>query len=102
MKNELRPDRLSTAPPDDLRVRTFDGTDGRRYAALWFSRPARSGPTLTSVEREVVEMILAGRSNAEIAAARHVALSTVATQVRRVFAKFGVSSRAELMGCLTD
>lgn len=92
------PHGASPRAPADLRVTTFEGADGRRYAALWFSRPAGRWSKLTSAEREVAEMILAGQSNAGIARARRVALSTVATQVRSVFAKLGVSSRAELVG----
>jgi DNA-binding NarL/FixJ family response regulator len=42
-------------------------------------------------------MVAAGMSNAVIASARHVAPSTVATQVRQVFAKLAVSSRAQLI-----
>jgi DNA-binding NarL/FixJ family response regulator len=86
-----------TQPPSDLRVRLFRGDDGRDYAALWFSHRRRGAAKLTEAEREVAEMIRAGFSNAAIAATRRVAPSTVATQVRQVFAKLGVSSRAQLV-----
>jgi DNA-binding CsgD family transcriptional regulator len=88
--------------PDDLRARFFRGPDGRDYAALWFSRHPDQQDALTGAEREVAEMILAGFSNEAIAAARRVARATVATQVRSVYAKLGVSSRGELVARLTD
>jgi DNA-binding CsgD family transcriptional regulator len=94
--------RLLGPPPRDLRARTFRGPDGRDYAALWFSRQPDRWAGLSGAEREVAGMILAGFSNEAIAAARRVAKATVATQVRSVFAKLGVSSRAELVGRLTD
>jgi DNA-binding NarL/FixJ family response regulator len=80
-------------------VRVFE-RDGKQYAALWFSgrRPGTAG--LTSAEAEVAEMMLAGWSNAAIAATRDVAIPTVAAQVRNVFCKLGVSSRAELVARL--
>jgi DNA-binding CsgD family transcriptional regulator len=84
-------------PPRDLRVRLFRGDDGRDYAALWFSRQRDGAAKLTEAEREVAAMIRAGFSNAAIAGARRVAKSTVATQVRSVFAKLGVVSRGDLV-----
>lgn len=84
-------------PPSDLRVRRFRGEDGRDYAALWFSRRRGRTAKLTEAEREVAEMIRAGFSNASIAAARRVAKTTVATQVRSVLAKLGVASRGQLV-----
>ena len=84
------------APPADLRARTFFGADGREYAILRFSRSDSAGPGLTPAEHEVASMVLAGWSNLAIAAARQVSISTVANQVRSIFAKLGVSSRAQL------
>ena len=97
-----RPAPHEGAVPPDLFVRHFSGTDGRDYAALWFTRRAGRGTALTEAEREVAEMILAGFSNEAIAAVRRVKKATVATQVRSVFARFGVSSRAELIGRLAS
>jgi len=86
--------------PADLFVRHFSGPDGRDYAGLWFTRRGGRAAALTEAEREVAEMILAGFSNEAIAAVRRVKKATVATQVRSVFSRFGVSSRAELVGRL--
>jgi DNA-binding NarL/FixJ family response regulator len=55
------------------------------------------GPELlTGREAEVMELLQAGRSNAEIAAALHVSIETVRTHARRVYRKLGVRTRREL------
>jgi DNA-binding NarL/FixJ family response regulator len=92
---------IGAAPPD-LRAKIFRGADGRDYAALWFSRRHDERAALSGAQREVAEMILAGFSNEAIAAVRRVGKATVATQVRSLFAKLRVSSRAELIGRLLD
>jgi DNA-binding CsgD family transcriptional regulator len=51
---------------------------------------------LTSAEREVALLALAGKSNNEIAEARHCSVRTVANQLQSVFRKLGIRSRAEL------
>ena len=55
------------------------------------------GPdVLTPREADVLELIQAGRSNAEIAHALNVGVETVRTHARRVYRKLGVSTRREL------
>ena len=55
------------------------------------------GPdVLTPREADVLELIQAGRSNAEIAHALNVGIETVRTHARRVYRKLGVSTRREL------
>jgi non-specific serine/threonine protein kinase len=51
---------------------------------------------LTRREREVAELIAAGRSNREIAEALVVAVKTVDTHVEHIFRKLGVQTRAEV------
>ena len=50
---------------------------------------------LTSRERDVLELLVAGRRNAEIADQLTVSLKTVEFHVRNVFEKLGARSRAE-------
>jgi DNA-binding NarL/FixJ family response regulator len=56
-----------------------------------------SGPTpLTLREADVLELLQAGYSNAEIAGALHVGIETVRTHARHIYRKLGVSTRREL------
>ncbi len=56
-----------------------------------------SGPApLTPREADVLELLQAGQSNAEIAAALHVGIETVRTHARHIYRKLGVSTRREL------
>ena len=55
------------------------------------------GPELlTAREAEVLELLQAGRSNAEIAHELHVSVETIRTHARRVYRKVGVKTRREL------
>ena len=53
-------------------------------------------PELTSAERAIVEGLLTGLTNVEIAERRGVSQFTVANQVARIFAKLSVHSRLGL------
>ncbi len=56
-----------------------------------------AGPDLlTPRESDVLELLQAGRSNAEIAQSLHVSVETVRTHARRVYRKLGVRTRREL------
>jgi DNA-binding NarL/FixJ family response regulator len=50
---------------------------------------------LTDREREVLELIARGRSNADIAAALFLSEATVQTHINRIFMKLGVRDRAQ-------
>ena len=52
---------------------------------------------LTTREREVLERVAAGESNAEIAAGLHLSVATVKTHVSRLLAKLNVRDRAQLV-----
>jgi len=82
-------------PPKNLRVE-YSG-DGQTVAILSFDvDDADKTGELTSAEREVALLALAGKSNQDIAAARHCSVRTVANQLQSVFRKLGIRSRAEL------
>ena len=51
---------------------------------------------LTPTERQVVELVVAGRSNADIAATLVVSVRTVESNLTRSYRKLGVKSRTEL------
>ena len=77
---------------------TYVRLDGHEYAVVSFDPqlPARLPGGLTSAERDVVQRMLAGASNAEIARDRGTSVRTVAKQIASVFGKLDVRSRAAL------
>jgi DNA-binding CsgD family transcriptional regulator len=74
---------------------------GRQYVRVAFPLLPRLPATLTAAESEVAALIIAGRSNAQIAKARGVALRTVANQVASILRKMRVGSRSALLAKLT-
>jgi DNA-binding CsgD family transcriptional regulator len=68
------------------------------------TRRARSGAAgdagLTARELEVARLVMAGKTNREIAAELFLSEKTVETHLRHAFEKLGVSSRAALAGVL--
>ena len=55
------------------------------------------GPVLTARETEILELVASGSTNARIAAALSLSPRTVEGHLSRIFAKLGVSRRAELL-----
>jgi DNA-binding CsgD family transcriptional regulator len=55
---------------------------------------------LTVREQEVLQLILSGKSNREIAGALFISENTVKTHARNIFSKYDVTSRAELISTL--
>ncbi|MCL3778965.1 response regulator transcription factor [Prolixibacteraceae bacterium JC049] len=49
---------------------------------------------LTQKEREILDLIAAGKTNKEVALQLHVELSTVKTHVNNIYKKMGVSNRS--------
>ena len=56
-----------------------------------------AGPRLTRREREVLQLLAAGRRQKEIATELVISHKTVATHIQNLLGKFGVHSRAELL-----
>ena len=50
---------------------------------------------LTAREREILRLVVAGKSNPEIGAQLFISHRTVATHLRNVYDKLGVAGRAE-------
>jgi len=57
--------------------------------------PARDGAHLTPRERDVLRLLVEGRSNPDIAEALFVSPRTAETHVTHILAKLGVTTRAE-------
>lgn len=77
---------------DDLEIVLMDVED----------EPLDLSGLLTEAEKAVLQLLLDGRSNREIAAARAVAYKTVANQLRSIYSKLDVASRCELAALLSD
>lgn len=76
---------LATLARNELRL-----AGGRRR------RAGEDRDRLTAAELRVARAAAAGRFNAEIAAGLHLSPNTVASHLKRVFGKLGISSRREL------
>ncbi len=91
---------LASLPPlDDLEVHTLT-IEGEQLAVLSYPVRLAAPAKLTAAEREIVERIARGETNADIARARRTSLRTVANQVAALFKKLDVSSRRELVAKL--
>ena len=92
-------------PPPGLRAERFVH---EREELVVFSYPTSDAATpadaaeadlvgvLTTAQIEVVELVLAERSNKEIAAMRSTAVSTVAKQLEQIYRRLKIGSRREL------
>jgi DNA-binding CsgD family transcriptional regulator len=72
-------------------------TDDEDFVVLSFPLPRDGRETLSPAESEVASLLMAGRTNAEIAALRGTSLRTTANQVASLFRKLGVRSRLQLV-----
>ncbi len=100
---------LKDTPPEDLvsAIRSVAAGDAvvspkvtkrlldRLIAAPAPARDASILDVLTAREREVLELLAGGRSNAEIAALLHLSEATVKTHVGRVLTKLGLRDRVQ-------
>jgi DNA-binding NarL/FixJ family response regulator len=101
---------LKNSSPEDLvlAIRTVSAGDAllspsvTRRVIAEFARPRDAGggapaapPELTEREAEVLRLVAAGRSNAEIAGTLYVGEATVKTHVSHVLAKLGLRDRVQ-------
>jgi DNA-binding CsgD family transcriptional regulator len=64
-------------------------------------RPA-SDEQLSETERRIVELVVAGRRNSEVAAQLNLSPNTVAWNLSKIYRKLGVRSRTELAAHLAS
>lgn len=100
---------LWTRPVDDSSRREHDSLQSlQRYIQLSFRQALQGTPIgwrktlarvyrLTRREVQIVELVCAGHTNAELAQALDLSLATVKTHLLHVFEKLGVSNRAALV-----
>jgi len=80
-------------------VAEISGRPGGRAAPLpaaRMRRPATGWEALTDAEQRVARLVALGLANREVAERLYLSRYTVETHLKHVFAKLGVSSRAEL------
>jgi len=58
--------------------------------------------SLSPREKQVWRLVAQGKTNREIAQALQISTGTVKTYLRRLYAKLGVSSRAEAARCFGE
>jgi DNA-binding CsgD family transcriptional regulator len=68
-----------------------------RYLLLAVAAPPADEITLSPREREIVHLVARGYPNKAIAQTLEISPWTVNTYLRRIFAKLGVTSRAEMV-----
>jgi DNA-binding NarL/FixJ family response regulator len=79
----------------------FGPAVARRIAEFFAAGPSAASaaqeafPQLTAREREILELVAAGRSNAQIASTLFLSPKTVRNNVSNIFAKLHVADRAE-------
>jgi DNA-binding CsgD family transcriptional regulator len=80
---------------DRLGARPWAARAGRELARIGGRKAAAEG-ALSATESEIVSLVVAGRSNKEVAQALHLSPKTVEWNLSKVYRKLGVQSRTEL------
>jgi DNA-binding CsgD family transcriptional regulator len=76
--------------------------DGFRYLLVRMPRPDHSRAILSPREQEIARMVAAGYASKTIASVLNISAWTVATHLRRMFAKLGVNTRAAMVSRLHE
>ena len=98
-QRKARQRREAAASLDDA-VAVFSRLGARRWQALAQAQRDRLAPgrdsTLTPAERRIAELVGAGHSNSEIAAAMYISVKTVEANLTRIYRKLGLRGRVDL------
>jgi DNA-binding CsgD family transcriptional regulator len=98
-QRKTRQRRQAAATLDDAAA-TFAGLGARQWQALAEAQRARLAPgpgnELTPTERRIADLVAAGHSNPEIAAALYISVKTVEANLTRIYRKLGLRSRVDL------
>jgi DNA-binding CsgD family transcriptional regulator len=76
--------------------------EGVRCIVLKGQPPRPPTPALTARELEIARMVAHGLPNKTIASVLQISTWTVSSHLRRMFAKLGVATRAEMIGRLLE
>jgi DNA-binding CsgD family transcriptional regulator len=95
-RTSLQPEAFGTAWAEGQALNVDEAVAYAQRGRGERKRPSAGWASLTPMERQVVDLLAEGLRNAEIAERLFVAPSTVKTHLGHVFAKLGVSTRAEL------
>src|SRR5206468_10524231 len=79
---------------EELGAKPWAERAGRELGRIGGRKAAGEG--LSTTETEIVELVVAGRSNKEVAQALHLSPKTVEWNLSNVYGRLGVHSRTEL------
>jgi DNA-binding CsgD family transcriptional regulator len=92
--------RSQAAASLDDAIALFSGLGASRWLTLARAQRDRLSPggdgTLTPTERRIAELVGAGHSNPEIAAAMYISIKTVEANLTRIYRKLGLRGRVDL------
>ncbi|WP_300268776.1 response regulator transcription factor [Microbacterium sp.] len=103
---------VKDTPPEEIVAAIIDVHEGRsvlsaqvtdeliqavRAGRSDLSRLGNEGEALTEREQSIVLLLAKGMSNAEIASELHLSQATVKTQLSRIFTKWGVRDRVQVL-----
>lgn len=92
----------SAAPPGSEQIIADAELDGVRYLLVRMRKESREQVTLSPRELEIVRMVAQGHPNRIIGDVLNISSWTVATHLRRIFAKLHVGSRAAMIARIHD
>ena len=97
MVRSAPPKRDRREPPPNLTAYRLTVGEEELVVFVWESQHA-AAKALSDAERVVLQLVVAGKSNAAIAQARGTSVRTIANQVASLLRKLGARSRYDLIG----